>query len=76
MIIPPVFFFFPRKVCARLEEERRSGGELRGGLEKEREELRAKLRDASSEVRGQHGATQLGNFNLKKKPVKQMCERR
>lgn len=49
-------------MCARLEEERRSGGELRSGLEKEREELRDKLRDATNEVRGQHGATQLGHF--------------
>lgn len=54
--------FFSRKVCARMEEERRSRGELRSGLEKEREELRAKLRDATSEVRNQHGATQLGHF--------------
>lgn len=44
---------FSRKVCAHLEEERRTGEELRGGLEKEREELRTKLRDATNEVRGQ-----------------------
>lgn len=35
-----------------MEEERRSGEEFRQSLEKEREELRAKLRDASDEVRG------------------------
>lgn len=29
------------------------GDELRGGLEKDREELRTKLRDATNEVRGQ-----------------------
>lgn len=40
-------------MCAHLEEERRTGEELRGGLEKEREELRTKLRDATNEVRGQ-----------------------
>lgn len=39
-------------MCARLEEERRTSEELRGGLEKEREELRTKLRDATNEVRG------------------------
>lgn len=37
-----------------MEEERRSGEELRSGLEKEREELRTKLRDATNEVRGQN----------------------
>lgn len=35
----------------RLEEERRGGEELRSRLEKEREELETKLKDASSEVR-------------------------
>lgn len=40
-------------MCARLDEERRSGEELRGGLERDREELRTKLRDATNEVRGQ-----------------------
>lgn len=35
-----------------MEEERRTSEELRGGLEKEREELRTKLRDATNEVRG------------------------
>ncbi len=44
---------FSWKVCAHLEEERRTSEELRGGLEKEREELRTKLRDATNEVRGQ-----------------------
>uniref|UniRef100_A0A674NVI8 Family with sequence similarity 184 member B n=1 Tax=Takifugu rubripes TaxID=31033 RepID=A0A674NVI8_TAKRU len=38
------------KVCERLEEERRSREELRGGLEKEIEELRTNLRDATNEV--------------------------
>ncbi|KAG7261582.1 hypothetical protein CRUP_019228, partial [Coryphaenoides rupestris] len=38
-------------VCARLEEERRSGGEGRRGLEREREELRAQLQDATNEIR-------------------------
>lgn len=41
------------KVCARLEEERRAGEELRSELEKEREELRTKLKDATNEVSGQ-----------------------
>ncbi len=36
-----------------MEEERRTSEELRIGLEKEREELRAQLRDATNEVRGQ-----------------------
>lgn len=36
-----------------MEEERRNSEELRNGLEKEREELRAKLKDATNEVRGQ-----------------------
>lgn len=36
-----------------MEEERRTGEELRSGLEKEREELRTKLRDATNEVSGQ-----------------------
>lgn len=40
-------------MCAHLEEERRTGEELRSGLEKEREELRTKLRDATNEVSGQ-----------------------
>lgn len=40
------------KVCERLEEERRSREELCSGLEKEKDELRAKLRDATNEVRG------------------------
>ncbi|KAG7485047.1 hypothetical protein JOB18_002123 [Solea senegalensis] len=39
-----------KEVCAHLEEERRSSDELRNGLEKEMEELRAKLRDSSNEV--------------------------
>lgn len=39
-------------MCARLEEERRGGEERRAGLEKEREELRTQLRDATNEVRG------------------------
>lgn len=39
------------KVCEHLEEERRSREELRGGLEKEIEELRTNLRDATNEVR-------------------------
>lgn len=37
-----------------MEEERRGGEELRSGLEREREELRTKLRDATNEVRGQN----------------------
>ena len=41
------------KVCARSEEERRRAEELRSGLEKEREELRTKLKDSTDEVRGQ-----------------------
>lgn len=59
------FVLFSRKVCARLEEERRSGGELRSGLEKEREELRSKLRDATNEVRGQQGWSPNGGTLLK-----------
>lgn len=47
------------KVCERLEEERRSREELRGGLEKEKEELRTKLRDATNEVRGHVALHQL-----------------
>jgi len=35
----------------RLEEERRAAEELRCGLEKESDELRTKLKDASTEVR-------------------------
>lgn len=35
-----------------MEEERRTGEELRSGLEKEIEELRTKLRDTTNEVRG------------------------
>lgn len=34
----------------RLEEERRTSEELCSGLEKEREELRTKLKDATNEV--------------------------
>lgn len=41
-------------MCAHLEEERRSREELHSRLEKEREELRTKLRDATNEVRGQN----------------------
>lgn len=33
-----------------MEEERRAAEELRSGLEKEREELRTKLQDTTSEV--------------------------
>lgn len=36
-----------------MEEERRAAEELRCGMEKEREELRTKLKDATSEVRSQ-----------------------
>lgn len=45
---------FTLKVCAHLEEERRRSEELRSRLEKEREELRTKFRDATNEVRGQN----------------------
>ena len=38
------------QVCARLEEERRSNGEMRRGLEREREDLRSQLQDATNEV--------------------------
>lgn len=47
-----VIHLISRKVRERLEEERRSREELCGGLEKENEELRTKLRDATNEVRG------------------------
>ncbi|XP_065815331.1 protein FAM184B isoform X1 [Labrus bergylta] len=39
-----------QEVCAHLEVERRSTEELRSLLEKEREELRTKLRDANNEI--------------------------
>lgn len=42
---------FSLKVCAHLDLERRRSEELRSALEKEREELRTKLRDATNEVR-------------------------
>lgn len=38
------------KVCLRLEEERRAADELRSRLEKEKEELRKSLKDATTEV--------------------------
>lgn len=44
---------FSWKLCEHLEEERRSKEEKRSGLEKEKEELRTKLSDATKEVRGQ-----------------------
>lgn len=47
------------KVCERLEEERRSREKLCGGLEKEKEGLRTKLRDATNEVRGHVALRQL-----------------
>jgi len=37
-------------MCARLSEERKSAEELRSELEREREELRTKLNDATNEV--------------------------
>lgn len=52
------------KVCERLEEERRSREELRGGLEKEKEELRANLRDATNEVRGHFAIPHLHLYHL------------
>lgn len=39
------------KVCARLDEERRSAEELRKSLEREKDELRAKLKDTNAEVK-------------------------
>ncbi|XP_019215438.1 protein FAM184B isoform X7 [Oreochromis niloticus] len=39
-----------QEVCVRLEEERRAAEELRSRMEKEREELRTKLKDATSEI--------------------------
>lgn len=52
------------KVCERLEEERRSREELRGGFEKEKEELRTKLRDATNEVRGHVALCHLHIYHL------------
>lgn len=39
------------KVCARLEEERQAAEELRKSLEREKDELRTKLKDTNAEVR-------------------------
>lgn len=52
------------KVCERLEEERRSREELCSGLEKEKDELRAKLRDATNEVRGHVALHQLHIYHF------------
>lgn len=57
------------KVCERLEEERRSRVELRGGFEKEKEELRTKLRDATNEVRGHAAHLSLWSLELGKVSV-------
>lgn len=52
------------KVCERLEEERRSREELCGVFEKENEELRTKLRDATNEVTGHVALHQLHIYHM------------